>query len=98
MPILPPSVVNISLVARRAAGSAKRSSTFAGAVACVVLILATGYSLALFLTLRYQRIHPRPLNKKIGLRLQRYAPGMHLPDAILQCLTFPSYIRFCGLE
>lgn len=58
-----------------AARSARFSKAVSGVTACIIAILAILYLCAVYCSYRLLLRAPRPLNKAIGVKLQRYAPG-----------------------
>ncbi|KDQ24188.1 hypothetical protein PLEOSDRAFT_1046404, partial [Pleurotus ostreatus PC15] len=61
--------------AMTATRSARFSKAASGATACIIAILAILYLCAVYWSYRLLLRAPRPLNKSIGVKLQRYAPG-----------------------
>lgn len=71
-----------------AARSARFSKAVSGAAACIIAILAILYLCAVYWSYRLLLRAPRPLNKAIGVKLQRYAPGESSHCCII-CLVVP---------
>lgn len=95
-----------------AARSALFSKAVSGATACIIAILAILYLCAVYWSYRLLLRSPRPLNKAIGVKLQRYAPGEppscviirlvlgvaeFIPTVVYGFLVFSSLAEVCPL-